>query len=323
MKNLPKIFVSIASYRDPECQYTVKDLFEKALHPERITVGICWQYDNDEDRDCFLVPAPYPNQVRARHFALRDSQGGCWARAQAHALLEDEDYVLQIDAHMRFVQGWDDALLRTLNTCFDERAGLTGSMPGYWPPDELEIPDPTKRRMMTVHELGKRNDPQLIHMGSISWGIKGALTGLMPTPFIIGNFLLLPAEAVRQVPYDPYIYFRGQEPAYAARLWTHGWNMYQSLTPFVYHFWGSTSRAVGSEADYKKMNIRADLGKRRVRHLLMGDPAPQEALIDIEKYGMGTERTLAQFWKFAGVDLEKGVIQRFANKGRWDLGDKF
>ena len=40
----PKIFVSIASFRDSETQYTVKDLFENALFPERIFVGICWQY---------------------------------------------------------------------------------------------------------------------------------------------------------------------------------------------------------------------------------------------------------------------------------------
>ena len=37
------IFVQIASYRDPECQWTVKDLFDKADHPERVYVGIFWQ----------------------------------------------------------------------------------------------------------------------------------------------------------------------------------------------------------------------------------------------------------------------------------------
>ena len=37
------IFVSIPAYRDPECQYTIIDLFQKAVHPERIFVGVCWQ----------------------------------------------------------------------------------------------------------------------------------------------------------------------------------------------------------------------------------------------------------------------------------------
>ena len=34
------IFVQIASYRDPELQWTLKDLFEKAKRPENIFVGI-------------------------------------------------------------------------------------------------------------------------------------------------------------------------------------------------------------------------------------------------------------------------------------------
>lgn len=34
------IFVQIASYRDSELQWTLKDLFEKAKRPENIFVGI-------------------------------------------------------------------------------------------------------------------------------------------------------------------------------------------------------------------------------------------------------------------------------------------
>jgi hypothetical protein len=40
---LPRIFVSIAAYRDPECQWTVRDLFRQATHPQRVHVGIVWQ----------------------------------------------------------------------------------------------------------------------------------------------------------------------------------------------------------------------------------------------------------------------------------------
>ncbi len=37
------IFVSIASYRDPETRWTVWDLFRKAKRPDQIHVGIVWQ----------------------------------------------------------------------------------------------------------------------------------------------------------------------------------------------------------------------------------------------------------------------------------------
>ena len=62
----PRIFVQIASYRDPECQWTVKDLFEQAAHPERVFVGICWQFDEQEDKHCFEIPYPRPDQVRVK-----------------------------------------------------------------------------------------------------------------------------------------------------------------------------------------------------------------------------------------------------------------
>ena len=62
-----RIFVQIASYRDRECQWTVKDLFEKARHPDRVFVGICWQTFPDLDEDCFEVETR-PEQVRTLQF---------------------------------------------------------------------------------------------------------------------------------------------------------------------------------------------------------------------------------------------------------------
>jgi hypothetical protein len=87
LKNdLLRIFVQIASYRDPECQWTVKDLFEKAAHPERIFVGICWQVSLPEDSDCFVVPYPRPKQVRVKLVEAKDAKGACWARSETQKL---------------------------------------------------------------------------------------------------------------------------------------------------------------------------------------------------------------------------------------------
>ena len=109
--SLPTIFVQIASYRDPECQWTVKNLFEKAKFPERIFAGICWQFDEEHDGDCFVEPSPRPEQTRVVNVSAYDSQGVCWARHVAQTLYEGEDYVLMIDSHMRFIDDWDEALI--------------------------------------------------------------------------------------------------------------------------------------------------------------------------------------------------------------------
>lgn len=54
-----RIFVSIASFRDSECQHTLRDLFSTALWPCRVFVGLVGQYDAVEDGHCFSE-APFP-----------------------------------------------------------------------------------------------------------------------------------------------------------------------------------------------------------------------------------------------------------------------
>eukprot|EP00775_Hariotina_reticulata_P013751 gene13751-13870_t len=43
------IFVSIAAFRDEECQWTLRDMFLKAAHPDRVTAGVVWQVDPEGD----------------------------------------------------------------------------------------------------------------------------------------------------------------------------------------------------------------------------------------------------------------------------------
>src|SRR5262249_10275685 len=49
------IFVSIASYRDPECIATVLDLFRKAQYPGRVFVGVYEQNDPETDQQISLA----------------------------------------------------------------------------------------------------------------------------------------------------------------------------------------------------------------------------------------------------------------------------
>lgn len=62
--NEDTIFVGIPSYRDSECQHTVTDMFLKAAQPNRIFVGICFQYSKELDTSFFdNFPKEYESQV--------------------------------------------------------------------------------------------------------------------------------------------------------------------------------------------------------------------------------------------------------------------
>ena len=42
------IFISIASYRDPELIPTIQDCITNSKNPDRLRFGICWQHDDTE-----------------------------------------------------------------------------------------------------------------------------------------------------------------------------------------------------------------------------------------------------------------------------------
>jgi hypothetical protein len=317
LSSRPRIFVSIASYRDPECQHTVRDLFEKAAHSERISVGICAQLDPELDRDCTLMPPPRSDQVREIRVPASESKGGCWARAQAISLLQDEDYVLQIDAHMRFVADWDEIMLDTLKRCPSRKSVLSTMPPGYRPPHKLQ--DCSGGLPITV--VKKLAGPEDLQPVSLEGWIRSRdqlrEKGPLLSPFIIGNFLFAPSTAFREVPVDPHIYFRGQEATFSVRLWTHGWDVYQPDCLVIYHYWGSKSRGAAT-GDYKSVSDSALVARARVWHVLgLEEATNPAALIDIEKYSVGTARPLKDFWEFAGVDLRTGTIAKKAATGYW------
>jgi hypothetical protein len=46
-----KIFVSIASYRDPELLPTLESLLSNAANPDDLTICIAWQYSLEDKWD--------------------------------------------------------------------------------------------------------------------------------------------------------------------------------------------------------------------------------------------------------------------------------
>ncbi len=111
---MESIFIQIASYRDAELKKTVSSALKQAKHPDRLTFGICWQYDEVTytDLDTYLTE----NCFRIDQVYYRDSGGCCWARNRTNLLYRDEDFTLQIDAHTRFAPDWDVILVDMLRS---------------------------------------------------------------------------------------------------------------------------------------------------------------------------------------------------------------
>ena len=97
MQNNKSIFIAIASYRDSECQHTIRDLYLRAKFPDRLFVGVVWQCDRQEDANCFefyggaatadAVEATWwMSHVRTVEMHWSQAKGPCWARHIAGSL---------------------------------------------------------------------------------------------------------------------------------------------------------------------------------------------------------------------------------------------
>ncbi len=67
-----KIFVQIASYRDPQLIVTVEQMLDLADNPGVFNFGICWQHDETEDITKFdklnnFKICKYPPSAAAEH----------------------------------------------------------------------------------------------------------------------------------------------------------------------------------------------------------------------------------------------------------------
>ena len=120
------VYVSVASYRDPECTPTIEDLFERAKYPERIRVAIIDQRTGD-DPFCTRPAEPCeesPDQTMCKYSHLIDvyevaaplSIGPVFARHLANRMYRGEYFAMQVDSHVRFINDWDEGELCTFLT---------------------------------------------------------------------------------------------------------------------------------------------------------------------------------------------------------------
>ena len=304
-----RIFVQIACYRDPECQWTLKDMFDKATNPDRVFAGVVWQFIQREDDHCFLVETR-PGQVRQKLVNARFSQGVCWARAQTQELWQGEEYTLQIDSHTRFETDWDQKLIHLCRQSGSPKPVITCYPPGYTPPDTL---DTGYIFSMGAKEFDREG---IFTMQGRAIKLDDAPARPIPGVFCSACFLFAPAAVIREVPYDPHLYFMGEEITLAVRLWTHGWDLFYPNLPIIYTNWDRKYRPThfDDHPEWPALNLSS---QSRVRYLLSGrEPVDPQELKDIQRYGLGTQRTLNEYQRYSGVNFARKTFTEQAKQGK-------
>lgn len=221
LKGSDTIFVSVASYRDKDVTATVRDLFRTAKHPEKVVVGLVTQNkSSDED----YTPSPNEN-VRLLAIPHTEARGPCFARFLCSKLYSGETYYMQIDSHTRFVNGWDEQLVRMMKELPDKT--ILTHYPQAWDNMQTHTVPVNDRsvRFKNYFKYKAYNRPthgQRTYRESIG---------------VAGGFMFAPGSMLLDCPMDSRLnyVFNGEEFLYSARLYTYGYHFKAPCENVVYH----------------------------------------------------------------------------------------
>ena len=297
------IFVSIASYRDIYCLKTLNSLYSNAKHPENIYVGLCIQ-NKEDDEDCFLKDEKYAKNIRTIRLKDYEAKGPTWARYLCTTLMNKEDYFLQIDSHTLFAQDWDDKLISMIEE-IKRNTNSKDVVISHYPPEysdrDNQNVDNTKPNTICK--------PNFQPNGVISFSGSQPVntTKYIKTPFVAAGMFFCEGKCIHDVPYDPNLpnLFVGEEILHSARIWTSGYDIYSPTQNVVYHLY---TRSDQPHIWDDKKNYNDSDAVNKVKMLLKldgGGEVPSYVNENIEKYGLGTKRSLEEFYEFAGIDIKE------------------
>jgi hypothetical protein len=303
---MEKIFVSIAAYRDPELIPTINNLLENCSDPESLIICIGWQHSVEDTWDTLDQFKDDPRFIII-DVDYKDAKGVCWMRREIQNHYSGEKYYLQLDSHHRFSKDWDITLkdyLHYLQCKGHLKPILSAYMPGYFPDK-----DPDSR----VNEIWGLNIQRFMPSGVIflqphhinKWQ---ELTEPFPARFISAHFIFTLGKFVEEVPYDPLLYFHGEESSLAARAYTYGYDLFSPHRPVIWHEYTREGKKKhwDDSSEWKQLD---DESYARYRKLMGMDPGCSNCQRNkIAPNYFGRVRSFQDYEKYAGLNFKTRQI---------------
>lgn len=303
---MPSIFIQIPAYRDWELPKTIADATAKASGMNFITFGI---HSCILDGDAITVKAVpdtaricYAQSIAPEHIGLQMS------RYIANAFYTNEDYYLQIDSHMRFVQDWDIKLI-AMHKHY-QRIGIAKPLitmypPEYWYDDDgnevLRESEQFNRTRISFAEKPQQFADSFIP----SQTAVSVDEGCVYTPSVSGGFIFTDGTFHLLTP-NKKIAFWGEEILIAARAFTSGFDLVTATQDIVYHLYHSgqpfeKTHRYHAWVDFPELWRPYDrTSKLEIQHIFSQNV--------IGKGALGSVRTLTEYGEFAGLDFNQRIV---------------
>lgn len=315
IKKAGKILVSIASYRDNQCSSTLKNIINNADNPEMLVIYIC-QQNSIFEKDCMESLSDEEKKVahieRLNHTKAR---GPTWARWRIQQKWSGEEYFLQVDAHTRMVKGWDTILKNQLLRCPSPKSCLTQYPLEYDIVEEKDRNNQELERWQVDKKRGglyvqKFSNPDGFYRIQSDFTTENRSSPYKATCWAAG-FSFSKSEFIKDASYDPntpFLFF-GEEMDIAARAWTHGWDFYSPSETVIFHNYKRDHR----NTFWEKPNQRPlEILSRFRIYVRLGYISPLDIpeeykfiLNNIDKYPLGTERSLEDWERETNISIKK------------------
>ncbi|KPI83419.1 hypothetical protein ABL78_7546 [Leptomonas seymouri] len=293
-----------------------------------------------DKRVCFL-----PDQIRVRDIDATHAKGPTYGRFMAMLLYRGEELAMVLDSHNRFRPLWDTLGVSLLQRFGEPKTALSYYPEAYNPTDAhfnafrtttaylckaffLSNFGYLRLNAMVISspaEFTQNNRYNDAFVAVQSNTIQQSQNFRLPQPWVAGGFLFTNATIFRDVPFDPHLdyIFDGEEVLYSVRLWTHGYNIYSPPLGLCFHIYGRTKapKIWSESAAWYSLQSRS---RPRIQFYLQshskGNPNLLEpanttnayVVVDSSRYGMGRQRTVSQWYDYAGADPVNYTLD-----GRW------
>jgi hypothetical protein len=301
------IFCSVASYRDLQCPLTVMDMIKKAKNPEKLVICIC-QQNAQEDTDCFNQKDYAPATIKFLRLTDRDARGPCWARYLIQQEWRGEQYFLQVDSHMRFVQDWDEKCLNDLKD-LPVKTCLTNYVSNF----NLKEGKPDEQNQLRggLYIVNKETSDIDGFFRVNSDFIKTADKPLEGRGWS-ACFSFSNSKIIHDAPYDPYTphLFFGEEMDILARMYTRGWRVYAPTKPICFTSFDRSYRPTFWENPEQKPCEY--LSRLRIYNRFgYLNEIPEQLKIGMQYYSLGKEKTWHQFLEYCLDDERPNENKHF------------
>lgn len=231
---MDKIFLAIPSYLDEELYGTVFSCLSSAKNKDRIFLSIFSQDEDHAKLENIFTRFSF-NNYKYEKINYLDAKGVGYARYITQKPLSlDYKYYFQVDSHTIFVNNWDSKIIEDYESFIPYWGDyiFTAYPPGYDYDENnfIDIKSPNSYTCLKIrkskNETTKYESKYKTHSNSLQGDYHGFFCAGMAFGYT-KHFL--------KVPYDPEIYFQGEEQTMSIRFYENDIKLVAPADVYCYH----------------------------------------------------------------------------------------